>query len=417
MNSDCISKVLEEEVENVQNTLEHFSIRASQFTKIATINALHGDFDRASELIHSAASNLMTHGEHKDILLFHVLEIIQSCSQFCPSESKEWIKEIIPLVAAVTEYTDGDETGHLAILLAETVAEVCPEALPKYYMCLCQDEQYRDALEVFHIFLKSVDLSGVVAQAIARSAIDDTSLSILNERAETGDLNAQSIYNTSCQFLGGIKPLSPSEQEESSPSLSIEKRGVCEPSDYPPEQLGEYVTASIADDKYYSGHYVSRWMDYWTAMDRRDDVFSAIVKEEEKHRFFDSNTYDRIYNLARGLFGKDDAYIWLVKAHIECWGWDSYHTSEENAIKHWKIIKNDYPDKWFEFLTDTMKSKYSEDFDFSVHSRIVRLVKYCIFMGQLDTAKDISEQVVDSAIELVSPISLDEPQWIYTRPE
>ncbi len=413
MDDNCLAWFLDQQANQIKSAIEQFDERASHFAKLATIAAIHGYHDMARECVYQAATNVLTHGEHKDVIIFHVFDIIKACHKCDISDVKKWLIEMVPITAAVGDFTDGRETSHLPRKLAEIMSDVMPEALPRYYMWLSQKEEYYDALSVFHTFLRMADLSERINQALAKTVVDDESIEILSERASDGDQNAQKILEDVSNFLGGVEmPKKKDEDGGVTTSGLHQEKGLPDPPNYPPENLQEYFKEAKAFNPYERGTYLMPWLDYWIDTDKKEAAFQAIVKEEKRGGRLGLENYDRLYEIALSLYGKSEAYLWLVKAHIERGGWSRYYTSEDEAIRRWEIIKQDYPDKWFDFIKDTMKSVYGNELNFSVHERVVRLVKYSIFMGQIDLAKKIAEQVVKSVLELVSPIDLPVPEWL-----
>ena len=412
MNGNCLSWFLNQQVNQTKNTIEQFDERSSQFAKLATIAATHNHHEMARECVYQAATNVLTHGGHKDIILLYVLDIIKACYKCGISDSKRWLIEMVPVIATVKDFTDGDGTDHLPRKLAEIMSDVMPEALPRYYMWLSQKEEYHDALSVFHTFLRTADLSERINQALAKTAVDDESIEILSERASNSDQNAQKILEEIDNFLGGVEMPIIEDENGSMPTSGLhQERSLPDPKNYPPENLNEYFKKAKAFNPYERGTCLIPWMEYWFGTDKKETAFQAIVKEEERGGRLGLENYDRLYEIALSLYGKSQAYPWLVKAHIERGGWSRYY-SEDDAIRRWEIIKQDYLGKWLDFIKDTMKSSYGDELNFSVHERLVRLVKYCIFMEKIDLAKKIAEQVVESVLELVSPIDLPVPEWL-----
>lgn len=415
MNDDCCAWFFEEQAKEIKNVIEQFNERASHFAKLAYIAANHRKYDKAKEFVSNTAENLLTHGEHKDMILFHILDIIQECHKCGISNTEDWLLKIIPVVACVTDFTDGDETHDLPIEIAKVMSEIMPEYLPKYYIYLCNKEDYFKALSVFHIFLRTADLSKKINQALARTAIDDKSIEILSERLRNGEQNAQGILEDISNYLGGLVPTKSSESEDITATGLHSEKSYPNPSDFPPEDLLKYFEAANVFTPYDRGTCLKPWLEYWGETDRKEDAFKEIVKEEERGHCFGLENYDMLYKLALSLYGKTEAYPWLVKAHIERGGWSHYYSSEAEAVGRWQIIKQDYPGKWLDFIRDTMKSKYGNELDLSMHENIVRLVKYSIFMDQTDLAKEISEQVITSLLEFVSPINFEKPEWLDTK--
>ena len=417
LDSEALSWLINTEIDDLNTSIQNFNTRASSFAKLATIAAIHGQKDKVREFIYESASNLVTHGEHKDYIIFHALETIEACHKLGIQNARKWLEQLAPLIAAIRDFTDGDDTGSLPKELAEVMAEVMPDAIPKYYMWLCSKEDYYDALSVFHTFIRTVDLSIKINQALANTAVDTESIEIISKRASDGDPNAVKILEGLKNYLGGIANFhhKPEREQETQTAGSKYEENLPNPQDFTPDRLLEYFKAAKASHPYERGRCLMPWLDYWNSTDKRDEAFQAIAKEDKRGGRLGLENYDRLYDIALSLYGKDKAYPWLVKANIERAGWSRNYTSEEEAVRRWQIVKDKYPDKWFDFIKDTMKSIYGDEFDFSVHERIIRLVKYCAFFNKQELANSITEQLIDSILDFVSPVEFTQPDWVCTQ--
>jgi hypothetical protein len=411
---DALSWVLASGEEQLKSTIEDFNTRALHFAALASLAAMHGERSIACRLIHECATNLITHGEHKDMIIFHALEAIKECHRIGVGESREWLKCLCPMIAAVRQFTDGDETHILPSELADAVAQIAPDALPGYYIWLSVHEEYDDALSVFHTFLRTADLSVVFNQAIAATAVDNESLAILSERANIGDIHARDVRDSIAEFLGGYtRPADKSSDQTTGTTLRPEReKGLPNPADFPPDKLPEYFKAAHAFYPYEKGQCLGPWLDFWNQTERREAAFQAVVEEDRRSERLGMENYDRLYEIALSLYGKDQAYPWLVAAHTARGGWSRYFTNESEAVRRWAITKEKYPDKWLDFIKRTMRSAYGDELSFQVSDRVVRLVKYCTYMGQNALAGRICAQLVESLCSLVSPIELPIPSWV-----
>jgi hypothetical protein len=361
-----------------------------------------------------AVANLISHGEHKDVLLFGALEVVKACHKAHPVKARQWLMELAPAIAAAGDFTDGGETSHLPRELSETLSEVAPDLLPAYYQWLCTEETYSHALSAFHVFLRNADLSGEVNQALAKTAVDDESLAILSEMAGKGDSGAQTTLSSLGDLLGlslpdGIRREETKKEPATAPEAHDER---CpSPEDFSPDRITDYLTAANAMYSYRRERCVRQWLQFWTDAGKAVEAFRAIEKEEK--RGIELGNYDALFDLALSLYGKAKAYPWLVKAHMTMHGWDQYFASKERATRRWEIVRKYYPDRWFQFIQDTMRSRHGEPWrNLTCYERFVRLVGYCFFMEQSDLAKEVAEQVINSTLELVSPLKLPIPDWV-----
>jgi len=411
---ETLEWLLQEQAESLGRSIELFSGRASKYTTLASLAALHGLGTAAGYYIREAASNLISYGDHKDVLLFGALEIVETCHKANLPEARQWLLQLAPAIARVENFTDGDETGSLPRVLADVLAEVAPDLLPPYYEWLCGGEDYYDALSAFHAFLRTADLSDEINQALARTALDDESLAILVERVMEEGPGAKAALLSMCQLLGQ-KSIDRIKAKKVPDKPIAEDRtfeeGLPRPGDYPPDRLVDYLSAAEGSYLFRREGYVKRWLEFWRSANRGEEAFSSI--EKEVGRGVELGNYDALFDLALSLYGRDRAYPWLVKAHIRGYGWDRYFSSREQALRRWQMVKEHYPDQWLGFIRDTMRHSYGEPWrDLSIYNRFVRLGEYCLFMRQTELARQVSGRVIASTAELVSPLSLPTPGWV-----
>ena len=405
INETSIEWLLDYCVDNLSTSFDELlSDRASHFGTLASIAALYGLDNKSQCYLMEAASNLISYGDRKDPLLDNTMQIIDLCSEYGWNTGLLQLKKLIPAIVHVMKFTDGDGTKHLPSYLGVLLSNIDPYLIPNYYQYLCSKEDYDNALHVFHSFLKVADLSDEFNKTLAETAMDSESLNILFDRAQKGDVNAEvlinpfkdKLSNKITKNLSKDSDLVKSKKEEE--LLSI-------PSKYPPEKLKEYINS----DSIFLDKRIEKWIDYWESEGKVEEVLEAIEKLEGK--YINLRAYDRIFDLVYNLYGKNEAYPWLVKAQIESYGW-SYWGYTEKSKRRCNIIKNDYPDKWFEFIQEIYpKVSCYHPYKLEIVSQLIRIIKYLLLMEQNNLAYEITDQVVDSTLELLSPIKLPIPKW------
>ena len=413
LSEEAMKWLLQEQATHLAFSIEQFSERASICSTLASLAALHGLNTEARSYVREAASNLVSYGDHKDVLLYGALEVVQACHKANMPEARQWLLQVAPAIAGVIDFTDGDETGHLPRELADVLAEVAPDLLPAYYQWLSTEEDYYDALSAFHSFLRIADLSTQINQALVKTAVDEESLVILAERAEKGDQWAKTGLSSVIALLGQsvLNRTKPEKsQDEPKPDQGSHEEPLPSPANFPPDRLTDYLSAAKATYLYRREECVGHWLEFWKSAGRGEEAFCAIEKEE--NRGVELGNYDALFNLALSLYGKQRGYPWLLKAHTDR-SWIRLFTHKEEAVRRWEIIRKRYPDRWFRFIQDTMTSTYGKPWrGLTVHGQFARLVEYCLFMDQPELAKQVSEQVIASILELVSPLTLPTPGWV-----
>jgi hypothetical protein len=409
---EAVSWLLQNQTERLATTIEQFPARASAYGTLASVAALHGREAEARRLIFEAAANTVAHGNHKDTLFFHVLHAVRACHLAGISEAREWLLRLATPIAHVEEFTDTDETGHLPREMAEVLLEIAPDLFPSYYAWLCDMEESYDALHAFNAFIKTADFSSPLNRAVAATAVDNGSLKILSERARE-DSGAQAALDSVRELLGerGIEkslreePRSNTNDFERSPS-PVDTR------DYPPENFEGYLAVLDARDHIWKENAVEEWINYWLTERRDEAVFSAL--ERATARGVELRDYDRMFELAMRLHGRERAYPWLIKAHREQRGWNRYYTSKEKAHRRWQHIERLYPQKWFDFVKQTLQKENGgapwQDLYLDSGSA-ARIIEFCVRLNKTEVARDVTNRLVEGSLRLVEGLPLSKPLW------
>lgn len=411
---EALSWLLREGECDVDAAVEPFGERASRYASLAALSAMHGrvveDVDR---LVRKAASNALTYGNHKDLLLDSMLEIARVCHEAGSRRVEQWLLSIAPAIAHVEDFTDGDETGHLPRELGEILAIVKPQRLPAYYLWLREREEYYDARSVFHALLKVADLTEPVAAAVAMTAIDDRSIDILRERAGRHDSGAIAVLQDIVALLGERRPrIAERSDTDTDHGIARESEDASgpDPTQYPPPLLKDYLSATRAAYTVMDRG-VGSWISYWTSQGNGLVAFDAVAALARSG--YEVRGTDLLFELAMRYYGREEAYPWLVNAQREERGWSRFYTRKEHAVRRWEAIKRWYPDQSLQFVRDTLPQDRGDPWEgISAHDKVLRLVEYCNFIDEPMLAEQIGEQVVSSILELVSPVELAVPGWL-----
>ena len=414
LDADAVTWLLHRQETELEQSIGQFPDRAEHFALLASLAVLHGMTDDAKRIVRLVAENLLAHGNHKDTMFFACLEVAEWCHNAgMMDDARRWLARIAPAIANVSEFTDGDETGNLPEYLADTLARIASDLLPAYFIWLAEQEEHADAEHAFHVFLSTADLTLPIHKAIASTAVDEKSLKVLAERAETGDVGAQDAQGILLAYLGPEVLPEHAETSGSNTPAVLDQRPVPSPNDYPPEQYEEFIKVLSEAHAFTDGPYVGEWLAHWSEMGRGEAAYNAVRDRAERRVGYQRHG-DALYASALNLYGKKEAYPWLAKAQSEDAGWARYFTQKESAAARWEEVKQRHPNKWFDFIRDSFVGDHAETLHgvFISHHQVSRLVEYCLLLGQRELALEISEGLVRSAMEVVSPICLTEPEWL-----
>ncbi len=415
LTTEALEWLLAREAKELGETIAEFRDRAEHCATIAAVCGLHRAQDKARNFIRRAADNLIAHTGHKDMLLFQPLEAIQICSRL-PKQTpvpdvRKWLFQLAPAIAQVEKFTDRDETGHLPREMAEVLADVAPDILPVYYAWLLDNEEYYDALHAFRTFVNTADLTNPFNRAVAQTAVDRKASEILVRRADGGDSQARVVIRSLAAVFGDeiLKPIPEKYRSSSTISDGLESTPAPDPSCFPPDKFAEYLAA--AEGRSWRGDKLCEdWISYWIKAGKKMEVYQALKAACERDEFF--RNYDRLFALALDLFGKEEAYRWLVKAHRKDHGWSRYWTDASKAHARFAALKLHYPERWMDFIRDTVKSEHGEPWsDLSIGSGVwVRMLELCVELDQFPVAVASAQQMVASALGLV-PLRLPVATW------
>ncbi|WP_270171036.1 ATP-binding protein [Paenibacillus sp. SYP-B4298] len=391
---------------NLNSSIDTFSERADCYAKLSNLASFHKLRDKTIPLLDLCCENLYAHGDHKDMLLFGALELIQLCHKHNIGEVRKWLESLIIPIIQISDFTDGDETRHLPIEIGEVLSEVWPEVLKDYYLELCNREKYYEAEQAFRNYIKIMEYDNKINVAIAKTAIDSESLQILNQLANDGNERAEIVLSFNKQY----KIAGHSKEVVNTKAPVVEKPTVSfpNPEKYPPSDFGMYLHTVREYSSYKEGAIV-HWFNYWLSKNA-DDAYSIIKEEFERGRRLVD--YDTLFNLIRSHFGSAEAYQWLVEAHKEGYGWFRYVSSRSNEEIRWAYIVRFYPQRWLEFIIDTFKERGSEPWrKVGTRNTFVRLTQYCVVTGHQDIAEIVAHKTMDTIKSFLSPLNFPRVEW------
>jgi hypothetical protein len=395
MDENAVLWILNYQKRELSSNLELLSDRALKYSFLASLAALHEIYDESKRNILETSSNLISYGDSKDLLLDDVLGSILTCHELGVKGTFKWLFQISSAIDHVLDFTDGDETSHLVGYMGSLISKIKPVNLISYYEYLNGKSDYHNAQQVFHSFLKESELSEEIDLALAMTGISNTSLQILSEKAKKNK-NMELILD-SCEFK--YKPNKPNNY-----GLRSEKENLIidSPGNFSFEDLEDYIDSTKL-------HYrekkvaVDCWINFWINAGKGKELLDVIVKLEEKG--VELHAYDEIYGMVLKQFGATKAFEWLLKAHIDDVGWDYRFTCKDKAFERFNNVKKYHNDQWFEFIQKTYINTPS------IVGSVERLIQYCQLMEEKQLAFELTNQLIESTVELVSPLNLSSSEW------
>ncbi len=390
----------------LDSSINPFNERAIKYGQIANLLALHNHKKSCKNFVEKSSENLLAYGGHKDLTLSLTLDTIKLFYENKMSEAKEMLRRIIPAILSVKVYTDGDETKHLVRVLGDIISKYETDLLFSHYNWLVSHNESYNAQELINSIIENSDLSDPMNISLVKNNLDYKGLSLLRKRAKT-DGSARDLLSSIGQPIDERSQLNNCDKTEEK-SSALKYHDLPDPEEFPPEKFRDYM--NLAKFNFYSKDIVEIWIRYWMNTPQKVLAYESLKSELERGMVFDA--YDSLFELALTVAGKEEAYPWLVKAHIKRYGWNRFY-SHDSATKRWSIIKQLYPTLWLQFIDDTLKPMFSKDRWMFVSAHIFEvLIEYFLFFDKGELAKVCGIQAVRSVQELVSPMILPKPTWL-----
>jgi hypothetical protein len=408
--------MLADEAKKLQSTVVEFSERSERWTLLADVARLYGDAKQSAYLRH-AAECVVGYGWRKDLGAFEVLDAISSVHTKDASATRDWLEAVAPIVNVITEFTDGDETNHVRSELIEVVGKRLPGFLPALFDHHIEADEHSYADECFIEFVKSMDLELEESGAIARTLVDARTLNALEKRA-ADDSVARSLFDNQIAFLGGRPPI-PKRYESGNSETRRENSQEQDPASFGPEAFPDVLSAADALDYKERGGFMGAWLNHC-----RDQGLATRALHSIR-AYFDSSesTYgadevlDEAFRISLEVEGKDAAYPWLVKAHIHRHGWQSWFTSEKEALGRLERAAMHYADRWLSYIRDTsLPTPYYRRGRHGLVIGYKYLVRFLVLAGQVEVARDVTKAFVANLIEEVREQPIPRTPWFQPNP-
>jgi hypothetical protein len=388
-----------------------FNEMALVFSRIAAILATHAF--PSDSWVGLSADALVSHGEHKDMLLFQALELAELAISVGVAEGHTWLLSIAPAVATVLDFTDGDETNHLAVEYGGALGRHDPNQLPGFYEWLIDSHRYSAARDVISELVWSGNLDDEIVRSLIHTITEPHLVERLEVRGRRGDSAAAELaarlrqrVPSPVENAGDVAPGGSSFSGEALPSTQEEP---ADPSQYGLTDLAAFLgTAKYPFDR---GVLLSRWLNHWSPLADPEDVLNEIERITKEIRLFDAAS--GVARFALRSLGFDRAYPWIVRAYRESHGWELYFRDRADAVKWWEQIRTFAPERWLSFAIDTLRSDPGQDPERAFQwNAAVRLAEYTVFMGHPEVAEKLAREFVQLSLELVAPYPRLRAPWL-----
>lgn len=394
--------------------ISQFNERVQNYLELCELAVFQHLDSLGKTLLVKALGCVMGYGWHKDMRMSNVLDAIAALAPADPEFARGALARVCPAVARIDEITDGDDTRYMKFQMAEQFIELMPRSFIAYHEHLLKTSEWYEAEEVFSRLLQREPLDSPLMSFVVSGVWDPRSVGALRGRAQKQDALAQRIIDENARFFGHPpKELGKERFRDSSPTN--EEHGL-DVKAFAPEALPAML-AELKARRIYVGERkaVQEWFDYWRTEQRGAELLRALEPylEEENIPSGVAEVLDNAFKLSLALEGKQKAYRWIVAAQVHRHGWDIYYR-EDDACKRFATFAEHYASRWREFVLDTSRPAYRIASEGLVipHNR---LVQFLVTVGQVQEAREVTEQLVSAVVEEVSDQPVETPTWFSGR--
>jgi hypothetical protein len=408
----AITAFLAQDAKEWANRIETFPERAQHYEQLATIAYRTAQFDACKDLLRMAISNALGYGYHKDMSLYLNVESISQCQRAGSTKGREWLSRVAPIAKQAGNFTDGDETGNVVLQVADACETACQDVLHSMYVGLCAEEELYWAEEVFAKLLRVTDLSDPFEAALAATSIDQKSQSVLEERANNGEKEAEAIWilvklPASPIPLVGFNTLSTETQSlELSPDDQTEVE---------PEQVGQYLNKLSPP---YEQHKFSRsWFSKQVKAGNAEAAYKALRDwmRERDYYVVDHELLFEMVPFAEEFDGREAGFQCLCMAATQSYAWSRFAYGPKERQKIWSELQKRYPDKWLEYIHQTCKtSMYGTPLRKMTHMPASPGVDFLVQFGRFEMAEALVEADLSFIEELMSNLAIPSIDWFHS---
>lgn len=394
--------------EYLTNRIMYFSERTKDYSNLARLSALHGDQSNQNLFLNRAASNIIGYGYHKDMYLDEVLNIIRSVAYLYPEKSKEWTRQIVPAIEYVKEYTDGDETNQFPAKLADVLSVVDKKLLYKYYCHKANKEELFLAEDIFKSIIKTMRFEREDEVLVAATAYDQGSLIELEKKIKESPAMEKRLGFLESRFRTNI--FENNAYDNTLPSLKEEIDVSSVDITEVEEQLEKI------EDNWKAKRFIKLWLKFKLKAAEINPfeiykVMSTIIEKRGFHEI-DSEVLDLLFPIAYE-FDNEKAFEFLCWAQANEYGSGYYVAGEEKICRRWKLLKELYVERRFEFLEkSTARSGRRYGRGDAYFISIPCAVGFLKMFNELGYIEEIMEAAIKFTQVLMGDTKLPSSTWI-----
>lgn len=399
---------IQNESKNILEKIIPFNEKAQRLCELAIFALNNNDNINADILIREASKNILAYGNHKDMLLYQILESIEICIKSGSKLGSKFIKQIFPYVFNIEDLTDGDETRHFMGKLCGLLIKVDPQLLYNQYFHYIEKREYYDIENSFSDILYTLDYKDPIAKAIAGTSIDPHYETLVKVSKEKPDVipvltELQRRFNYD---------LSTEEKKDKKKPEKAGKIGAVLPN-----KIKEYIENEIGYKIRFVDYSISGLLQDWfqSRLSKNLSTEESIIEIKKiingDYSKASSELLDEIYPFAFE-YDKEFAYECISWAHSNGGGWSVFSGKLEKSQSRWKKVRTDFPDRINDFYFKTVSNvglHYGSDKDYNVP--IPNSNQFFTDIDNLTEAEKITQYYLDILPQIFPNVELIIPDY------
>jgi hypothetical protein len=390
--------------------ITQFDDRTEKYVFLGRFAYLYGDRYRVESALKSSAVCLIGYGHHKDPSIYQIIDAIVDCSNVGRAKGMAWLAQIAPTVEAISEITDGDDTGNAKSAFAEALADVHPDWLAFYYERQMQAESWYYADQTMEKVIGRLDVSTALGRSLAKTLVWESEITTLRSGGEN-DSARIALADDQERLLGGVTYKQEDTNQTNPDSAKREWRFTLD--SYPPKRFRSFLTKLEKRNSYESYETaLGGWLEHWRSKGAGADALRAINSFDQKpYSFAFDSILDKASDVAVSVLGEKEAFAYFVRAHRAKRGWNRWWSGKKSTRERLRRIAELYPTRWKEFIEATAQPNRDLSSDKTISIGIELWVFFFLLVGKQDEAFKITDTLVANHVAEMADQPLDWTAW------
>ena len=412
---EAAEAIIERIAGQLEGAVSEFMERSDLCIQTALFALDHGLANHATAFLKRAARCLLGYGWRKDPACFELLEALELMATVDEPWTQGQLRRLAPAFAAITDFTDGDETNHAKSDFYAAFARLMPERAGALYGFLVRSDEWYYADSLIKRLVKQMSPKNAHDRALLMTLIQPDEIAAVKQLAKTTKTGASVVAKLD-RLVGYSKRDAPKKDDNGDRFLDRAPRTAPKPAEFPPPRLEEFQQALRKASGYgWKDRAMERWLDHWYKQGQGREALAAmrhIAKDEDAFVGVEK-IYDAAFAISLELEGRQAAFSWLIAAQRFRHGWGRWYSSSHEAGQRLSLAATHYRERWPEFVTQSAVPVMTRAGE---RSALVlgqsRLVDFLLRVGELERARELTTSLADTMIAEVEDQPLSIPEWL-----